>query len=252
MSNFNAIVSFLPEAMVEHVLAEYDLNDPAHLRQHAIDVVCHADEIIKHYHGELEKYRKPIIIAALLHDIKCHVNRDLHHILGALAVDEILERFDIAVIKPADLFDLTSSPRNDGGYRRQTVESIKLAVLEHRASWKTERSGVISEVVAAADRGKPDMYKYIRRAVLFRTAHVDEASLPFTDEMKRSVIKESIDHMKEKYGVDGYVYKTLPTYTRRMYRKDLDRIVILLENESDKLVDFAMANFDKWVGVCRE
>lgn len=252
MSTFKEIVSFLPADLVEDVLIEYDLNDPAHMRQHAIDVVCHADEIIKKYPDTLESSRITIITAALLHDIKCHVDRDLHHVLGAMCVEKMLFNYDIKI-----MIEVQEDRRHlDEDCITQLswdeVEEIKMAILAHRASWTHKRGSVVSDVVAAADRGKPDMFKYIRRAVLFRAAHVDESVLPLSKQMKLSIVNESIQHIKEKYGSGGYVYKSLPRYTGLMYNKELENIRLTLECDTNSLRTFAMDNFDKWVGVCQK
>lgn len=253
MNHFKGIVSFLPSDLVEYVLSEYDKNDPAHLRQHAIDVVCHADEIIRTYPDKLEDHRTAIIVAALLHDVACHVNRDLHHILGALAVEDILIDYGIRVVAEAQY---ECSDAADGEVitclTRYDVRRIKFAILEHRASWKHKRHDVVSDVVAAADRGKLNILNDMRRAVLYRTAPVNDTRLLSLDSTKIKIIDESIVFMKDKYGDGGYAYTTLPNHTLLMYANELANIKDMLDGPATELRRQVFDKYDEWVGVCRE
>jgi exopolyphosphatase/pppGpp-phosphohydrolase len=227
---YEILEEFLPRAFIDKALSEYNKNDAAHLEDHAIAVVTNADIIIDRY-PELRHHRKVILTAALLHDVKCHVNRDKHHILGALAVyREYLCGFQ----------------ETKGMFSQHQITMIEECVLEHRASWKHERSHCASECVAAADRGKPDLFGYMRRAVRFRYAHLPEGA-EVTDDIKRQIISESIVHMREKFGDNGYAWETMPHYTLLMYEEDIAEMKASVTNPNSDLHYTAFDLFDGWV-----
>lgn len=229
--NFRRLLeTYLPESVINKALAQYALNDAAHLEDHAIAVVVHADEIIKRF-PELQQWRGVILVGALLHDAKCHVNRDKHHILGALAV---YREF------------LCSSPVSRNAFTYDEVTMIEECVLEHRASWKHKRSHNASEAVAAADRGKPDLYGYMRRAVRFRYAQLD-AGTNVTNTVKSTIVQDSIIHMREKFGDDGYAWATMPHYTLLMYENEIAEMKLALTASNKDLLITAFDQFDNWV-----
>lgn len=227
---YEILEAFLPREFIDEALAEYNKNDAAHLEDHAIIVVTNADIIIERF-PELRKDRKVILTAALLHDVKCHVNRDKHHILGALAV---YRQYLRGWHETKDMFTQAG------------VSMIEECVLEHRASWKHKRSHDASECVAAADRGKPDLFGYMRRAVRFRYAHLPEGA-EVTDQIKSQIISESIVHMREKFGETGYAWESMPKYTLLMYEAEIAEMKESVTNPNSNLHEFAMAQFDGWV-----
>jgi hypothetical protein len=227
---YEILEEFLPRAFIEKALAEYAKNDAAHLQDHAITVVTNADIIMDRF-PELREDRRVILTGALLHDVKCHVNRDKHHILGALAVYREYIR---------------SNPITRSTFFPEEITRIEECVLEHRASWKHKRSHDASECVAAADRGKPDLFGYMRRAVRFRYAHLPEGA-NVTDDIKRQIISESIVHMREKFGDKGYAWETMPKYTLLMYEEDIAEMKASVIIPNSDLHHTAFELFDGWV-----
>jgi len=227
---YELLQGHLPELLIEKALAEYAKNDAAHLEDHAINVVLHAAEIIDRF-PELQKDRAVILVGALLHDTKCHVNRDKHHVLGALAVYREY---------------IQAHPMTLAMYSTKMISQIEECVLEHRASWKHKRSHNASEAVAAADRGKPDLYGYMRRAVRFRYAQLD-AGTNVTNTVKSTIVQDSIIHMREKFGDDGYAWATMPHYTLLMYENEIAEMKLALTASNKDLLVTAFDQFDNWV-----
>ncbi|QXO10027.1 hypothetical protein pEaSNUABM37_00066 [Erwinia phage pEa_SNUABM_37] len=227
---YEILEEFLPREFIDKALAEYAKNDAAHLEDHAIIVVTNADIIMDRF-PELREDRRVILTGALLHDVKCHVNRDKHHILGALAVYREYIRSNM----------ITRST-----FFQEEITRIEECVLEHRASWKHKRSHDASECVAAADRGKPDLFGYMRRAVRFRYAHLPEGA-EVTDQIKRQIIAESIVHMREKFGESGYAWETMPKYTLLMYEDDIAEMKAAVMSSNSGLHATAFELFDGWV-----
>lgn len=227
---YEILEEFLPRAFIDQALAEYAKNDAAHLEDHAINVVLHAEEIIDRF-PELRKHRWAILTAALLHDVKCHVNRDKHHILGALAVYRGYIRE----------YQQTRSI-----FFNEEITMIEEAVLEHRASWKHKRSHDVSECVAAADRGKPELFSYLRRAVRYRYAQLAEGAV-LSEEIKVTIISDSLVHMREKFGENGYAWVTMPKYTLLMYEANIAEMKAAVHANLCATFDKAMEMFDSWI-----
>lgn len=227
---YEILEGYLPREFIDQALAEYRKNDAAHLEDHAINVVLHADEIIDRF-PELQKQRHVILTAALLHDVKCHVNRDKHHILGALAVYR-------------EYIDAHFVSRHC--FRYQEVTMIEEAVLEHRASWNHKRSHDVSECVAAADRGKPELFTYLRRAVRYRYAQLVEDTV-LTEDIKVTIINDSLVHMREKFGENGYAWRTMPKYTLLMYEANIAEMKAAVHANQCATFDKAMEMFDAWI-----
>lgn len=227
---YSILEEYIPRKLIDQALAEYRMNDAAHLEDHAFNVVLHADIIIKRF-PELQEYRGVILIAALLHDVKCHINRDKHHILGALAVYR--EYMNTHMFTRCNYFPTE-------------ITMIEEAVLEHRASWKYKRSHNVSEAVAAADRGKPELLAYLRRAVRYRYAQLPEG-VSLTDQIKARIVRESLEHMRDKFGVNGYAWETMPKYTLLMYEEDINEMKSAVQYQEGETFDKGMALFDTWV-----
>lgn len=209
---------------IEIAMELYSKNDPAHQYDHALAVMIEADNIIG-CHAELEKWRNHIMLGCLFHDSHCHVNRDKHHILGAEHALRILGD-------------------NPAGYKmtRAGVYLVAQAILEHRASWKTLRISPVSDVVASADRGRPNLQKYIKRAVQCR---YNENPATEMDQ----IIGDSLAHIHEKFGEDGYAWESYPRYAMMSHRDDINRMKTFLASQSRcaDLIEYARDNFREWV-----
>lgn len=225
---FNKVMGFLPTEWVERVLVEYDRNDVAHQRDHAINVVNAADDIINLY-SELESHRKVILVAALLHDIKCWVNRDKHHMLGALAAKRVMAEMDGVLVHFDD----------------EDIINIETCILEHRASWKHVRSNLISDCVASADRGNIDVNAYMRRAVRYRYSHLP-AGTEITHDVKMNIVEDSLQHMREKFGIKGYAWATLPYYTKLRCEQQIEHTKEVITTNPGSLIVLGYDNFDAW------
>lgn len=228
VTKFNSVMSFLPPAWVERVLVEYDRNDVAHQRDHAIAVVNAAHDIIQ-LSSELESHRQVILTGALLHDIKCWVNRDKHHILGALAAKRVM----------------AENPDVLGLFNENDIINIEVCILEHRASWKHARSNLLSDCVASADRGDVDINAYLRRAIRYRYSHMP-AGTKVTHDIKMNIVEDSVQHMREKFGVRGYAWATLPHYTKLRCEQQIEHTKQVITTNPGSLIVLGYDNFDAW------
>lgn len=171
----------------------YATNDTAHQLDHADHVYEVACEIAKAQHLAIPHHL--IVLACYMHDIHADQREDHHE----AAHDHVL------ATENALFTSLSSWERN----------IVAMACLEHRASWNGEYTSGLSELVSAADRGRPgELDAYIERS--FKYA---KDKLGATEAEARV---HSRVHVKEKYGRDGYAAFS-PLY-RRHYGKKLEEL----------------------------
>lgn len=209
MKALELVSPYLPKPVIEAVLGYLAKNDLAHQANHVLAVVEHADVIIKAFPGELEGLRKPIITAAFMHDSFCWKDRDEHHLL---AYDYLLDLLP------------------DIGFSQSDTEAAALACMEHRASWKGPRDSLCSQAVAAADRGPIDFKGDLKRAMRYRVTrdNLDWGNMTFGE--LSELISNSADHLVDKFGPEGYAWKTIPTYTSRLYDRQIDTMKRILKS----------------------
>lgn len=156
---------------VEH---EYD-KCPAHGLDHIEDVLNNTFTIMGYFRGDTLDVHVAIA-AAIYHDVGLEV-RDTHEIIAA-------ERISNKEFKA--LNTLTDNQ----------LELISEAVKQHRASYKGKRS-LHGELLSCADIGphkKPEVL--LERAVKYATKTELNLSL---------AKKKSAQHLKDKFGVNGYL-----------------------------------------------
>ena len=222
---------------VGKILVSLEQNDKAHQPDHVLGVTLEAERIIDD-NPELERYRFEIITAAFLHDIGCRVDRATHHEIGAsYAMDD----------------EYLSSKVN----RRSRV-IIAGAILKHRASWVGSDRSDVEDVVAAADRGEPNIKRYLKRACLYRYGQYESergVDCSVTEAEVDEIVNASIDHLRDKFGPDGYVWAKYPRYGLKYYSKVIKEIKDKLSvNTSDtnkaytkELYLHAKRNFHNWI-----
>lgn len=202
------VTDLFPRALVELVHANVLLNDKAHDWNHVMGVVEHANKIVEVFSEELDEYRSLIIAGAFMHDAQCHVDRKLHHELGAAWV--MNEAFSFW----------------DCGFSNSEQWMVAQAILEHRASWVSKRINPVSEAVAAADRGPVNFRNYLKRAIQYRTSN---GISPNNEGMRVMVISDAAAHIQEKFGSHGYAFQNVSRYTMQMYGEEITKLHRILE-----------------------
>lgn len=155
------------------VAPSYSLNDQAHNLAHALDICHRALAINDDLNMQLDLYE--IAVAALAHDMFSWT-RSNH--------DEMVYHWIMTL----------SAPWIDR-FRPNQIERIALAAKEHRSSYIGRYSSRLSELVATADRDPPTdkPERLLIRALEFRGQYL-------TRPIALSVLRECIEHVKEKYG----------------------------------------------------
>lgn len=130
------------------------------------------------------RYIAMIIVAAYYHDTGCCIDRDTHHIIAA---NNVLAH--APVLKELCSFSV------------QDIYDISTACLQHRSSYKEDVTLELSQIIAAADRGKPLLTMYD----LYRSYKYGRSKLGL---MHDDAITHGITHIIEKY-VDNDPYPKL-------------------------------------------
>lgn len=174
----------------KRVRDNYLKNDLAHRLDHAHAVMRDA----VHIAGLISAQHliPQLIAAAYYHDIH-RLTPDTHNVL---AYEE--------VFSDSDFIKGIGAAEND-----DEIHAIALACLEHRASWSGEYSGVVSEIIAAADRGAPDRTDVnfrMRRSYLYGRDTLGMCHL--------TAQQHAMRYVKDLYGVNGnarypQIYKTV-------------------------------------------
>ena len=151
-------------------------------------------------------------VAGYGHDMYTAVNRKDHHYM---AMDYLLSKEFQAL-----------------GFLEDHQEHVMAAqaALTHRASWSEGYHSEFSEVVATADRGRPDLRKYYLRSYLYAITKEGKS--------RDDAIFHSLIHIREKFGVDGTA--NMPPLFFRFYRRELaiirKKVMVMTEQEMADLI----------------
>ena len=163
----------LREYVEKEVFPCYQGVDSAHDESHVRTVLKNALILALDYDVDMEM----VYVIASYHDIGIRYGRDDHEITSArwLRGDNALKRF----------FD------------EEQIEMMAKAIEDHRASSSHSPRSIYGCIIAEADRDL-EPHRILRRSLQFAKAHNEGV----TDE---EVVRISLNHIKEKYGPDGYL-----------------------------------------------
>lgn len=166
-------IKFIKEALSFY----YELNDSeSHGYQHLDNVYELAMDMKAKLNIDIPN--NIIGIAAYTHDMFSSINRKLHH---ELAYKYVLD---------TSVYFLNDLHTNDRYL-------IACAVREHRASYEGTYTSILSELLSAADRGKPDIKSNVIRSYKY-SAETNPDANEFT---LFSLVRK---HMIEKFSTNGY------------------------------------------------
>ena len=191
----------------EKLAPYYKSNNSAHQIDHAEAVADLAIRMAKKYlWGRIGM--KEIITACYLHDIAEGINHDNHHTIAVSMLEKgvLSEWLNLLCYR----------------YNMPKIRIIR-AVLEHRASFEGEYSFIISEVVSAADRGKPDVEAWVRRLIKSWIANYPQLNVV-------DIITKTFGFMKKKYGRNGYT--KYPDIYREFFKEELEQAWSVIDNNN--------------------
>ncbi|ELW5301173.1 hypothetical protein SH780_000170 [Shigella flexneri] len=196
------------ERVLSHFRDFYRYTDSAHRLDHILSVKSNAVRIA--YLLNETQHLKNVLVAVAAHDIfSTPADRASHHIK---AFNYVLDSAPILRRR----FKLTSDD----------VTEVAYAVLEHRSSHKGGYNSVVSEIVAAADRGIPtveEVKNYMHRSYLYARDHGKSV----TDSKFHA-----IGHVQNKFGRNGK--SRVPDWYNALFAKE-----ILERQEYVEMLDLA-------------
>ena len=161
------------EDVLSYYKDEIELNDKAHDLKHVVNVYSKMIDMNKTLNLNIDK--KMIILAAFLHDLKCHVDRKKHCLLSANYVTDCWYAKDC---KDPFIQQLTEK------------EAIVLsdAIIKHRASGNEVPGSGLAGLLYAADKDVPLLEEIVLRSYEYG-----------------SNCEHVLKHLKEKFSSEGYL-----------------------------------------------
>lgn len=195
----------LPVHLLQDTYEYISRADAAHNEEHIQAVVLESDRL---YKGWCNHTHRQVIAAALMHDLGCAVKngRDTHEVFSAQIAGGLLAEYK----------------------GKFSTEQVLNAILEHRGSFTGERIGLVSNIVAAADRGRPNA------AVLFMRAYVYTKEV--NDVCHDVAVQHAIEYNKGKYGYKGYARMRDNRLLMKYYPDDAVAIEKVFEEATVELV----------------
>jgi uncharacterized protein len=156
------------------IFPEYEKNDEGHRRPHIEYVIRRSIKFAEQFEDiNLDM----LYTAAAYHDIGHHLDKnDEHEILSGeiFYKDEKMKEF----------------------FNEEERLIIKAAIEDHRASLEGEPRNNYGKIISSADR-TIDLDTTIRRAHSYRLKHSPDSTL-------EEMIDDAYEHIRKKYGKDGY------------------------------------------------
>ena len=168
------IVSYIEQK----IIPRYDHFDAAHQRDHVNMVIQQSLEIAKHLDVDLNM----VYVIAAYHDTGLCEGREHHHEISAQIIkdDKTLRKW----------------------FNEEQIQTMADAAEDHRASAKHEPRTIYGRIVAEADRFI-DPETIVRRTIQYGLDHYPELG-------KEQQYERMMQHLKEKYGRNGYLKLWFP------------------------------------------
>lgn len=187
----------LEKLLLKDVNKFYLLTDKAHGIEH-IRAVMTGVSIICFKLRRMDCLR-PALVAAAYHDIfSTKVLREVHHIHS---FSYVLDH----CVRLMKRYQLTDEELTNAAY----------ACLEHRSSWTGGYNSIISEIVAAADRGIPrldELEGMVRRSYLYARSH---------GKTVKGAKLHAVSHIAEKFGQNKS--GAVPEWYHTLFEEGLQR-----------------------------
>lgn len=175
------------------IIPRYDNFDAAHGRDHVEYVISQSLKLSEYYDVD----RDMVYTIAAYHDTGLAVDRKTHHLESGRII------------------------RSDRNLRQWfsegQIETMALAVEDHRASSDHEPRSIYGKIVAEADR-QIDPETIIRRTVQYGLSHYPELD-------REGHWQRMLDHLNEKYAEGGYLRLWIPESDNAGKLKELHEII---------------------------
>lgn len=190
----------VPYKLIEACLESIEEhNDKAHDIHHVVDVIVTGSNMIPIL-DLCDEMKEAFLLSCLMHDLGCRYDRKTHHIHSASMSIEMFAKY---------------YPEVNFKVKRLT----RYGCLEHRSSFKGVRS-LIGDLTNIADKGTLDLNEMILRSIRF---HKKGKELNDRHDLE-AIAEEVVKHFKEKYGTDGYAWKSLPEVGKKLLKNEIEYI----------------------------
>ena len=183
----------LVEFIETKILPQYAAFDRAHNLEHVTRVIRRSLDLVKITGADINM----AYTIAAYHDLGMSGPRAVHHITGGriLAADARLKRW----------------------FTAEQIKIMKEAVEDHRASASRAPRSLYGKIVAEADRDI-DVNTVIRRTIQYGLSHYPELDT-------EGHWKRFLEHMNEKYSVNGYIRLWLPNSPNEQNLNELRQLI---------------------------
>ena len=188
------IISYIEQ----EIIPRYDHFDAAHQRDHVNMVIQQSLEIAKHLDVDLNM----VYVIAAYHDTGLCEGREHHHEISAQIIkdDKTLRKW----------------------FNEEQIQTMADAAEDHRASAKHEPRTIYGRIVAEADRFI-DPETIVRRTIQYGLDHYPELG-------KEQQYERMMQHLKEKYGRNGYLKLWFPESPNAAR---LEKLRQMIDNETE-------------------
>ena len=168
----------LKQYIEQEIIPRYDHFDKAHQRDHVLMVIQQSLDIASHLDVDLDM----VYAIAAYHDTGLCKGREHHHEVSAqiIKADQILRQW----------------------FSEEQIQTMADAVEDHRASAKQAPRTIYGRIVAEADRFI-DPETIVMRTIQYGLDHYPELN-------REEQYRRMVEHLKEKYGRNGYLKLWFP------------------------------------------
>ena len=201
MDYFENVNPSLKEYIESVIFVEYSKNDKGHDVEHIKTVIRRSFEFAE----QLDNINWDMVfVVAAFHDVGHHIDAKHHEKVSAqiLLQDKKLKDF----------------------FSEEQIITMAVAVEDHRASSDEEPRNIYGKIVSSADR-TVDLNEPLKRTHQYNLVHCTNLSI---DEQ----IERAYQHLKEKFGVNGYAVEK-SYFEDKDYEKFLIDLRELLADESE-------------------
>lgn len=181
----------------EHFVGYYTENDAAHLINHADDVVDNAIHICETL-GK-DGWIPIAIVSGYAHDMFTVFREDHHHRAAMYLVSDEFTSLGFL---------------GEFSENRWKYTWASQGALSHRASWVGGYYNLFAEIIAVADRGRPDLKKYYLRSYLYGLTKLGKTS--------EEALRHGLEHIRGKFGKNGTA--KLPPLYFQFYKDEMNLI----------------------------
>jgi len=184
----------LKEYIEQEIFPTYQKNDSGHNMDHIHYVIERSLKFAK----EFENINLDMVYTiASFHDLAHHLDKDNHEILSAhlFFKDEEMKKF----------------------FKESDRIIIKEAIEDHRASLEMEPRNIYGKIISSADR-TTNLETILKRIHSYTMKHHPNLTLS-------QIIDRAYQHLKEKYGKDGYAKNYVIDIEYEQFKKDVSNIL---------------------------